>query len=660
MQPGTFSEQLSDLIAGRYAVEADRPMPMAGGGVPAFAAQDRYVADAPHVALAVTRHLAPRLWVTELLREPVENLMTPLAHGLAALPDRKGEGYFVICPSPLGPPLSTSRERWSDRALLECVLRPIAQILDLLHQNRLTHRAIRLNNVFQHAAGQPVMLGAAWAAPPAWHQPAIAEPVYSAMCHRAGRGAGTIADDVYALGALLLCLAAGAVPLADFSDAAIIRLKLEHGSFAAMTRDFMPSGFMSDLLRGMLADDPDHRPTPKLLLDTGALRGRRLAARPPRRSQRALRVNEVMASDSRTLAYALAADDRKSIQLLRNGQVSQWLRRDLGDAAMAAQVEELIRLRQTDAQTRSIGDSLLVMQVVSIINPRMPMTWRGVILWPDSLPVLVAEAVENARDLITVVEEMLTTDIVSIWSSLPAREGRGGSFALPSDILPFRQVLTNHVPGGLLRLFYILNPMLPCQAKQVANHWVTSVTELLARLEQTDLNGEGSLIDLPLAAFIAARGDRRCEPALTQLMTCKNPETFRLKEIELIRDLQLRHHPDPLPALAKWMMERLKPDVLLWQNRPRREALTRRLTDVARTGLLANLVTLIRDPAALAADHAAAQQARSELRQLEAILTSIEAHDSARFGYAERAGHAVAGGVGLGLLTLALLGALVP
>ncbi|HQT78194.1 MAG TPA: hypothetical protein PLD10_14155 [Rhodopila sp.] len=657
MSDGLSPAQASDLIDGRYAVDTARPLPHAGGGVLAFAARDRFLADAPRVALAVSRDMSPRL---EALMEPIDNLMTPLAHGVAPSADHKTEGYYIVCTEPPGPPLSENRERWSDRALIELVLRPAAQVLDTLQQYRITHRAIRLNNVFQSASGQPVTLGAAWAAPPALHQPAISEPIYSAMCHPAGRGVGTSADDVYALGVLLVCLAAGKMTLAGLDEAMIVRWKLDLGSFAALTRDVSPSGMLGDLLRGMLADDPDHRPSPRLLLDTTAARGRRIAARPPRRSQRALRVNDVAAFDSRTLAYALATDDRRSIQLLRSGLVSQWLRRDLGDAALAAQIEELVRARIIEAHPDALSDPLLVMQVVTTINPRMPLAWRGVLLWPDSLPALVAEAVDGSRDLMAVAEDLVTTDIVSRWSSMPAREGRGAAFVLPPEVYVHRHLVVAHQPGGLLRLFYGLNPLLPCRSGQMAGAWVMSVRDFMRQLEKSAPDGDTGLIDLPLAVFIASRSDRRTEPAAIELLSTKKPDLYRQREMELLAQLQLRHHPGPLPRLAKWMVERLRPGLDIWQNRRRREALGRQLAELAAAGMLSRLLALVRDPAAVAADRAGAQTAAAELRRINAEIESIDAHGTIRLSYAERIGHAIAGGVALVGLILTVLRAVLP
>ena len=288
------------LIAGRYAVDTSQVIADAGGGMPACLARDRMAADGRRVALAVSRDASPRLRHLQILDESIDYLMTPLGHGVAPLSGGKGEGYFVVCTPPPGAPVSEALNPWPEKVLIDLVLRPVAAVLDILYARRLTHRAIRPNNVFQSAPGQPVTLGAAWAAPPAMHQPSVFESPYVAMCLPACRGDGTIADDVYALGVLLLTLSGGRLPMAKMDDATVVRWKLDLGSFAALTRDIPLPGSLADLLRAMLAEDPDHRPLPDVLMDHASTRGRRLAARPARRSQNPLMLNDVAVFDARS------------------------------------------------------------------------------------------------------------------------------------------------------------------------------------------------------------------------------------------------------------------------------------------------------------------------------------------------------------------------
>ena len=183
-------ELLNDLVADRYAVDLTRPLPHAGGGLTAFAAHDRRAPVNAHLmALRVARDAPARADALKLLAgATAEGLMLPLAHGNG--PSIGGEGtYFVICPAQPGPPLSANLRRWPEATLLEQVLRPVATTLGVLQGHDQTHRGIRLDNLFHSGADGGVVLGAAWAAPPAMHQPALFEPPYSAICHPAGRGA---------------------------------------------------------------------------------------------------------------------------------------------------------------------------------------------------------------------------------------------------------------------------------------------------------------------------------------------------------------------------------------------------------------------------------------------------------------------------------------
>ena len=154
MADDSFLPLSNDLIAGRYAVDTAQVLLDAGGGLPAYVARDRLSAEGRRVALAVSRDASPRARHLKVLNEVVDNLMVPLGHGVAPLAGGKGTGYFVVCTPPPGPPVSAALNPWPEKVLIDLVLRPMARVLEFLHGRRLTHRAIRPNNVFQSAPGQ--------------------------------------------------------------------------------------------------------------------------------------------------------------------------------------------------------------------------------------------------------------------------------------------------------------------------------------------------------------------------------------------------------------------------------------------------------------------------------------------------------------------------
>jgi hypothetical protein len=634
------------LIAGRYAVDTSQILLDAGGGVDAYLARDRMASDGRRVAFAVSRTASPRERALRVLADPIDNLMTPLAHGVAPLPAGKGEGYFIVCTPTPGPSVASALNVWPDKVLMDLVLRPAARVLEALQDRKLTHRAIRPNNVFQASRGQPVTLGAAWAAPPAMHQPAAFESPYSAMCHPAARGPGTIADDVYALGVLLLTLSTGVMPMANMDEATVIRWKIELGSFAALTRDHPVSGFFADLLHGMMADDPEHRPTPTQLLDVGSLRGRRAAARPPRRSQQPLLLNDIAVFDARMLSYALLTDYKKAFQFIANGLVTQWLRRGLGDATLATHIEDLVRARITDTRSGPMSDPALVMHTISAISLRMPLCWRGIAVWPDGLSGLLAQGIAGQSDMVAAAEELLFEDIAAAWVRHETRPGRPE----PPDVSALNVPV--NAPNALPRLFYALNPLLPCRAAGMEAPWISDLPALMRFFEHAAGNAGNTLIDLHLGAFIAARADRNSAAQIDALTSAKSADSFRRGEVSLLRDLQVRYHPEAMPALSKWAAARLAPDLDRWHNRPRREAMQARLEALAQAGFLARLLELTGDAAARAQDLAGAIRAANELAAIDAEVAAISSNDTRRVADAERHGQAITGGLGLSALIL--------
>jgi serine/threonine protein kinase len=275
---------------GNHAVDPLTPIRgMVGGGLAAFAARP-LAADAPPGLAAVCRtHHPPRIRAVERLvaEDDIPHLMRPLAQDVVAW--EGAEQRLIVYPLPPGPPLLPAGERRAplrEGDLIQNVVRPIGAALLALADLGLPHRGIRPDNLFRPAAGGPVMLGEAWALPAAFAQPAVVEPPSSALCLPIGRGEGTIADDLYALGVTLVALATGAWPMAGLADDAATCAKLERGSLVAVLGDQRLPGGLVTLVRGLLAEDPDHRPTPAELAGwPGSARTRSISARPIRKAR---------------------------------------------------------------------------------------------------------------------------------------------------------------------------------------------------------------------------------------------------------------------------------------------------------------------------------------------------------------------------------------
>lgn len=636
----------------RYLVDLGRKLPDAGGGIEAWAATDQLGSATSLMALLVAPHAPIRVGTLDLLKAPVDQLLTPVGHGRGPSPGG-APAYYVYNQAPPGPPLSADLRPWSETALLSAVLRPIAQVMIELESRGITHRGIRPDNVFRGPPGTQVVLGAAWSEPPAYRQPALFEPPYSAACHPSGRGAGTIADDVYALGVLLIVLALGRVPLARLDETAIIERKLSMGSFAALAQDEKLPPIIGDLARNMLAEDPEHRPPPTLLLDPIAARGRRVAARPPHRAPRPLRLGASQVWDARGLAFAIGREPDAAVQAMRSGEAMQWLRRSLGDAALAARLEEFQRHRLSEGPVQDTRlDRWLLMRVTTQIDPLAPMTWRGVSFWPDSVGAMMA-ADATCR---TVATEVIAGDAITQWSLL--RDERSDVHWTRTERQRHHTLLQLRGPsGGAPRLLYSLNPLLPCESPLLAGRWVVSLTDLPAELNDAVARADpnSDLLDNDLLAFIAVRAERRLDVEVNALNGRLSDAERLTAQLRLLAGLQARFWPQPLPGLSAWIAARGAPLVVQWNNRPKREEVAAELNRLAAQGLLTPILNLVSDSATRDADTQGAERARQELAGLDLELAAIADGAEARAAHARRVGQEIVAGMGLTALATMLV-----
>jgi eukaryotic-like serine/threonine-protein kinase len=643
-------------IAGsQYLVDLTRPLPDAGGGIPAFTVIGRRASAVPLMALRVDRHAPGRPRALQAPFPAIDGLLTPLAHGIGP-PIEGNPAYYVVCQAPPGPPLSAAVRPWLEPALIELVLRPIAVVLEQLQSRGITHRAIRPNNVFQAGSNHPVTLGAAWAAPPAMHQPAVCETAYTAVCHPSARGDGRIADDVYALGVLLVTLALGRTALDGLDDQTIMFRKSEQGDFAAITGNERLPPILGDIIRGMLAEDPDHRPTPALLRDPVAARGRRVAARPPARAQRPMKFGTMIIWNNRAMALAMALEPGEALTVIQSGALMYWLRRGLGDSTLAVKLEELVRQHTLDAPAeKEVAAATLVMRAIADTDIFMPLCWRGLALFPDGLGPALATDQRTEFDLHRKLQEIVLTEAQGTWAAM--REEREPS---PPHRLEARQrraiVQIRGSAGGLPRLAYTLNPQIPCASTLLGRQWISNVQELAPALDAiAAASPDADLLEPQIAAFIGARSERWLDREVKALAMDGDAAARTLIALRMLTELQVRYHPAPMKGLTAWIAERAQPLVERWKNRERRAAVQEQMKALVAAGFLRPMRALLEDAAEQAADTEGLRVAESSLAQLDAELLAITDGGARRSAQAARLGQEIAAGIGLAAIAATLI-----
>lgn len=648
---------------GRHAVDPLNPIRgVIGGGLAAFAARP-LTADAPPGLAVVCRiHHPPRLRAIERLvaEDDIPHLMRPLAQDVAAWEGT--EQRLIVYPLPPGPALLPAGERRAplrEGDLIQNVVRPVGAILLALSDLGIPHRGIRPDNLFRPAAGGPVMLGEAWALPAAFAQPAVVEPPSSALCLPIGRGEGTIADDLYALGVTLVALATGDWPMAGLGDEAATRAKLERGSLVAVLAEQRLPGGLVTLVRGLLAEDPDHRPTPAELAGwPGSARTRSISARPIRKASRPLPIGPAQPRDSHSLAAALGTHWPEGVAAARSGAVAIWIERALGDSQLAG------RLREATEDEASAVDPLvldtMLCRTIALIDPRAPMFWRGAALMPDALGPVLAETIlgrgEHAFELGD-LEDLIDSLAIGRWGAA-CGDRHVDPVALERMARQYRLIRRSSALGaGTERLLYLLNPALPCLSPLLGGRMATTLPALLRALEQiAPTLPAGSLpLDRHIAAFIAVQVDGRLDGELAAIEEAGSAAEAAVATIGVFALLQRMHAGEAMPALGRMLGDLAGPMARSWHETARRERAVAELSRVAASGNLAALYALLADPALRQRDQAGFAAAAMASAEAARAIAAVSGGRGLRAAEAARIGGSIAQGAGLLVLALTLL-----
>lgn len=607
------------LLHDRFELLYEQPLPaLSTATATAFACRAKRDPQREIFAYVFQSGLPPRIDMVSALRGlDHPTAMKMLDFGVAHWPPDRKERPVVVFERPRGTRLARllkqDRLAMGEEPITHYIIQPALQGLRELKNRRVFHGCINPANMFlRESAATSLQFGECLSAPPGYSQPTVFETIERGMALPAGRGNGTMADDLYSLGVLVLSVLLGRVPGAGMDDRTVITAKIELGSYAALVGDLRLPVTMTELLRGLLMDDPGQR---WILEDIDLwLSGRRLSpkqAHAPRRASRPLEFAGHEYWNPRALAQALGERPLAAHPLIERGDLQIWLRRSLEHDRMAGHVDDAVRTAGSGGGG-PIEDRRLA-RVLIALDPAAPIRYRGKAAMPEGIGGALSEALVRGTG-IQEIAEIVAGLLPLFWVNMqPVPRPEHVPIAKAFDQV--RGYLDHTTIGfGIERCVYQLNPQMPCASMILEHHCVLDLDSLLWALEAIADSEDRPQdpIDRHIVAFIVARTPDVGDRILVALSHDAGSVERALGIVELLLTIQGVTRVHPLPRLCAWAVAVAEPAIERYNSRSLRERVRDELLRQAENGLFRNIFMILTNADLLRRDALAFAAAQRE------------------------------------------------
>lgn len=485
--------------------------------------------------------------------------------------------------------------RMNEQLLARNIIKPAVAMLRELGHLGIAHRAIRPSNIY-YAAGNSgeIVFGECFSSVPGAEQPAIYETIENGLASPMGRGLGTQADDLYALGVLLVSLHMGRRPLASFSDEAMLAVKINFGSFSALSEGEKLSPTMAELLRGLLSDKASERWTVRNL-DMWMLGQYFNPTLPglPQRATRPIRFGGGEHVSRPGVANALAWHWEQALDFAEDNSLENWLKRGFNDEKVVEALGQARSLAFSYGPSTGVKHRT-VSRLIQLMGPSFPICYKTIRVSVTSLGTMLASVIDKGP-LRNEFVELLRGRLAQGWLDQQPK--------LSPELAQIRRTLEGleglvDRPGpgySVERALYELEPRAPCRSDLIADYCVVALRDLLPAIDAA-LPGAvaGTLpMDRHVAAFIASRLGRVVERDLNALGNPADQSGYRLGILRLLAAVH-RLHPNPeLPRLGEVVGEMLMPVVDAFHRLKARDELRAKVRHLAARAEFLQLAELL-------------------------------------------------------------------
>jgi hypothetical protein len=453
---------------------------------------------------------------------------------------------------------------------------------------------------------------------PGSDQPAVYETIENGLANRMGRATGNQADDLYALGVLVLFLHMGN-PLHAMSDEQVIGAKINFGTFSALAGGTKVSPTMAEMLRGLLSDKASDRWTLKNL-EMWMLGQYFNPVLPnlPQRATRPIRLGGGEHMNRPAAANAMATHWDEALTNVDNGTLESWLKRGFNDDKVAEPLH-LIRGLALSYGPSTGAKHRMVSRLIQFMGPNLPLCYKSIRVNPAAMGNMLA-AVIDQPPLRTEFVEMLRGRLPQGWvDHQPKLTSELASIRRTLDGI--EKVIERPGPGySVERVLYELDPAMPCRSDLIGDYYVTSLKDLLPAIDAALPGAESGTIpmDRHIAAFAASKIARPVERELALIGNAADQSGYRMGILRLLAAVQRQHSNNDLPRLAEALLELLRPVVDSFHRIQARSDLRNKLEQLAAHSDFVQMAEMLDEDGALRqSDIQGFEQAQQAYAELE-------------------------------------------
>ena len=622
------------LINDQYLVDVNTPIiELDTPSAKAFAVRDRRDQDKQLFALACTPGLPTRMdLLRKLFQEGIDGLLPIAAWEVVYWPPINQHTVIVIYQRPLGGSVLSAIEkgefRINEYEIQGTFIEPVFSAIKEMDALALSHREIRVENLFfLDKERTKVVLGDCVTCPPGFDQPILYETIERGMASPAGRGSGSISDDLYALGVTIAALFLRDKMPNYKTMEALLTAKIEQGTYSALCgKQKIPNTFLEPL-RGILRDETGERWAGlEMEMWISGKRQTPLQRKATPKSDKPFLFMDEDYYNPRSLAHAFTLNVKEGAEAIKTPEFENWLRRKLGDGDLADEVNAVVAAALHNEGSIRGSNDFLVTKTSIMMDPVGPIRYKGLSFIPSGFGRLLAVELLR-RNSMQVGAEIIAQNISGLWYSQTTELARDEtSLEFQSVFGKMKSLLQINSPGfGIERCLYELNNSLPCLSPLIVEQSVIYIDDLLPALDNIadTTNKKQRPLDRHVTAFIAARFRERIAPHLKALAEPRD-STFVIGMLSLMAYLQWKLNVEPVYALTSWVGSQLAPAVKTYNSRSTRRKIEQDMPRVIRQGSLPELFDLIDNAEKRRLDTEQYAQARFEYATAEGQIQEIE------------------------------------